>query len=88
MTFETTGPLGIVFRSTVPSADGRAFVKALRAESAAAKHAQLCAALTDAEVSTAMHLLRWPARTRALKHTLRCLRCCRRRWDTSWCCRL
>lgn len=41
VTFENDGPLGIVFRSTLPSADGRAFVKALRTDSAAAKHAQL-----------------------------------------------
>eukprot|EP01043_Picozoa_sp_COSAG02_P041135 COSAG02_NODE_3387_length_6833_cov_54.669884_7_plen_62_part_00 len=45
MTFDTDGPLGIVFRSTVPSMEGRAFVKALRTDSAAAKHVQLSGAL-------------------------------------------
>ena len=45
---KTDGPLGIVFRSTVPTLEGRAFVKALRDGSAASEQPQLTAALTGA----------------------------------------
>ena len=49
VTFDQPGPLGIVFRSTVPSVEGRAFVRALKPDSTAAKHEELCAAKEAAE---------------------------------------
>ena len=46
---EDQQPLGIVFRSTVPAADGRAFAKDIKANTPAARHKELCAAKTAAE---------------------------------------
>ena len=84
MTFDTDGPLGIVFRSTVPSAEGRAFVKALRQGSAAAKHTKLSGAL---ERVSSEALAR--AVSSVFVDTPRARNCsllrCNRQWDTSWC---
>ena len=88
MTFDTDGPLGIVFRSTVPSAEGRAFVKALRQDSAAAKLAKLSGALERVSSEALARVAFVQAHMIVCRHTthaqLLTLRC-NRQWDTSWC---